>query len=53
MTNKQFIEGRHYKVNPSTNCWEWMRSKNNEGYGQKGYKSKIWLAHRLSYTIFK
>lgn len=33
-------------------CWEFKSLKLN-GYGQIGYKNKMWLAHRLSFWFFK
>lgn len=31
-----------------TECWNWNRSKVQDGYGRIGYKGKLYLAHRLS-----
>jgi hypothetical protein len=28
-------------------CWEWLRSKNSEGYGQVWYDNKLVMVHRL------
>jgi hypothetical protein len=36
-----------------TGCWEWQRALNASGYGQIFYKGKNWVAHRLSYLLFK
>lgn len=38
-----------FKVNPKTNCWEWLRSI-RDGYGQIGYRGDRG-AHRLYYTV--
>ena len=38
-----------YKIDEQTGCWNWLLSKNSDGYGQQGYKGKFWLAHRLAY----
>ncbi len=32
-------------------CWNWIGSKNDAGYGKLWFTSKFWLAHRFSYTI--
>lgn len=34
-------------------CWEWQRKLSKEGYGRIGINYKVFLAHRVSYTIFK
>lgn len=47
-----FYEGKHYKINLETGCWEWVRSRNNSGYGQAYWKKKIASAHRTSWQIF-
>ena len=43
------------KVEPDLNsgCWLWSASLNNMGYGQFGMGRKVYLAHRISYQIFK
>lgn len=33
-------------------CWNWKASKDNDGYGNFWFKSKIYLAHRASYEMF-
>ncbi|MFT9059727.1 HNH endonuclease signature motif containing protein [Bifidobacterium aquikefiri] len=34
-------------------CWIWGASENGRGYGQFYMKKRPWLAHRVSYSIFK
>ncbi len=34
-------------------CWIWIKSKHKQGYGNFPYKSKVYLAHRISWTLFK
>lgn len=34
-------------------CWVWLRGKTGSGYGVVTVGGKYWLAHRLSYNIFK
>lgn len=40
------------KINDN-NCWIWQKSKNKNGYGIIGCRYKIFLVHRLSWTLFK
>lgn len=35
-----------------TRCWEWVGSRDEDGYGRQGVGSSNRLAHRLSYLIF-
>lgn len=39
-------------INPSTWCWEWTGYTDRDGYGQFSLKGKIWLVHRLAYTMY-
>lgn len=32
-------------------CWEWLASRSAHGYGYFYYQSKVYKAHRLSYTL--
>lgn len=32
-------------------CWPWLRGTNPDGYGQMSYKGKVWLTHRLAWTL--
>lgn len=41
------------KVEKTDSCWLWTACKNKKGYGQIVLRKKHWLAHRLSYTVFK
>lgn len=41
------------KVLITNSCWEWVGSKNSEGYGNFSYKGKTVSAHRLSYEFIK
>lgn len=34
-------------------CWTWLKGKTSEGYGVVTINQVSWLAHRLSYTLFK
>lgn len=45
-------------IDPETGCWLWLGALNQHGYGSLGItfayqQTKILLAHRVSYEIFK
>lgn len=40
-----------YIVRPN-GCWEWQRYRMPKGYGQACYQGRLWMAHRLSYTLY-
>jgi len=48
MTNT--IEKFHtrYKIDPSTQCWEWQSARDRRGYGRWRWQGKAILAHRFS-----
>jgi hypothetical protein len=48
-SKKRFLE----KIKIKNECWEWIRRKHRQGYGQFGYKRKYMLAHRASWILFK
>lgn len=37
------------KTVTKSGCWEWNRVRHRNGYGEQGYQSKFWLAHRLAW----
>jgi HNH endonuclease len=41
------------KVSKTDTCWLWEGSLNNRGYGQMRILTRSYLAHRVSYKIFK
>lgn len=41
------------KVNVTTRCWEWTGTLHADGYGVFFGMGQVWLAHRLSYEIFR
>ena len=47
-----YVFNKKYKVNPKTQCWDWTGTLVN-GYGRIMIKRKSYLAHRLSYFLFK
>lgn len=40
-------------VKISSNCWQWIGSKNKQGYGYFAYLGKYERAHRVSFVLFK
>lgn len=38
-----------YEVDPTTGCWNWLRSKDRHGYGRMWSGSRTCLAHRWYY----
>lgn len=43
-----------YTINENSGCWEWQgHSRNAAGYGAFKINRKQYLAHRLSYEMFK
>jgi hypothetical protein len=36
----------------SSDCWDWVGSKNELGYGTMRYRGRVWKAHRVSYLLF-
>jgi len=39
-------EGRHYQVDPTTGCWNWLLSVDIGGYGQINHRGLNRAAHR-------
>jgi hypothetical protein len=55
-TVTQTVEERFnkkYKINETTDCWEWQYATNNLGYGFFRDTDKMRTAHRVSYEINK
>lgn len=40
------------RLNKGVSCWEWLGSKNKNGYGTMKIDSKMYFSHRLSYEIY-
>jgi hypothetical protein len=38
-------------VEDDDSCWEWMRDKNKDGYGEVAYNKRKYIASRLAYEI--
>jgi len=38
-------------ITTSSNCHEWQRAINTRGYGQVGFQGKLWMTHRLVWTL--
>ena len=32
-------------------CWPWTLARHNHGYGQMGFRGKVWYAHRLAWRF--
>jgi len=43
---------KHVRIDPITECWEWIGSKDRDGYGIFFLNSKPVFAHRFSYIHF-
>lgn len=41
----------HIVVNPITQCWEWQKGKDKDGYGKISHGFDSWRVHRLVYYI--
>ncbi|MDB5199167.1 MAG: to phage protein [Chitinophagaceae bacterium] len=41
-----------FKVNPDTECWEWMERISNKGYGAVRFNTDNTGAHRMFYQLF-
>lgn len=50
-TPKEYLL-RKCVLNQQTDCWEWVGSFFNSGYGSASFNYKTHLAHRLSFEIF-
>lgn len=50
LSDREMIEVRHIK-NPN-GCWEWIGSRDIDGYGQLTHKGRRVRAHRLSFQSF-
>jgi hypothetical protein len=44
------IEGA-YQIDENTGCWEWLRAKSCQGYGQLRIDNRNTLAHRYMYEL--
>lgn len=40
------------QVNKETECWEWQKSTNTDGYGSFVLHGTLYSVHRLSYELF-
>lgn len=46
---QRFVE--KIKINDETDCWEWIGTKNSDGYGNFLVHDVVMKAHRISYLI--
>lgn len=40
------------KVEKTSTCWNWMKYKTQDGYGQSKWGDKLDYAHRIAYELF-
>ncbi len=38
---------------PNSGCWLWLGHTNPAGYGNAWHARKLWLTHRLTYTLLR
>ena len=50
-TQMQLENLERFAVVDDNGCWNWQRCVMPNGYGQKYYKGRVWLAHRLAYLL--
>ena len=48
--HNSFRLGTPYAIDPSTECWNWLREKNEKGYGRLVRDRRRWLAHMWYYV---
>lgn len=41
-----------YVIDPQTDCWVWIASVTNTGYGRFRYQGKMLLAHNFAYMVW-
>lgn len=51
--NPKDIERFMNKITKSNNCWIWNGTKDKDGYGKFKSNGRTYLAHRLSYELFR
>ena len=39
-------------IDPDSNCWEWQRTKNQDGYGRVKVFGVLKSAHRVAYELY-
>jgi len=50
---KSYIPKECFLSENKDKCWKWQGPKQSRGYGEIGWGNKKYLAHRISYMIFK
>lgn len=48
--NEMFLSG--FIKGDSDECWNWIKSKNQDGYGRMMWERKTYCAHRISYRFY-
>ena len=53
MSRKFNLEDFEKKFVKTDGCWEWLATKNSDGYGRVRRLGKLESAHRVSYELYK
>lgn len=53
MSRKFNLEDFEKKFVKTEGCWEWLATKNSDGYGRVRRLGKLESAHRVSYELYK
>ena len=53
MSRKFNLEDFEKKFVKTEGCWEWLATKNQDGYGRVRRLGKLESAHRVSYELYK
>jgi hypothetical protein len=53
MSRKFNLEDFEKKFVKTDGCWEWLATKNSDGYGRVKRLGKLESAHRVSYELYK
>ena len=51
--NPKDIQRFFSKVKKTSNCWEWIGSKDRDGYGKFTFNKKFRRSHRVVYELLK
>ena len=41
------------RIDPQSSCWEWMGSRNKDGYGRVGWHGQVKRVHRIVYELVR
>ena len=51
MSRRHTPESFWARIEKTSGCWNFVGATNSWGYGCLGYQRRIWLAHRLAWTL--